>query len=82
MSTSTRQFSMRVEEKATAEAERATGTRRLAPVPRLGTMMAKGVSYLEGGVMVVIWGDSTCKLTCTYWGVVIWGDGGDLGCKT
>ena len=58
---------MRVEEKATAEAERATGTRRLAPVPRLGTMMAKGVSYLEGGawyrVMVLVWDYSTCRLT-------------------
>ena len=39
------QFSMRVEEKATAEADTATGTRRLAPTPRLGSMTAYGVSY-------------------------------------
>jgi hypothetical protein len=31
-------FSMRVEEYATAEALSATGTSRLTPVPRLGTM--------------------------------------------
>ena len=39
------QFSMRVEEKATAEAETATGTSRLAPTPLRGTMTANGVSY-------------------------------------
>eukprot|EP01050_Picozoa_sp_SAG11_P018180 SAG11_NODE_2708_length_3062_cov_1.659804_1_plen_114_part_10 len=39
-------FSIRVEEKATADAESATGTRRLAPCPRLGTMILYGTSYL------------------------------------
>jgi hypothetical protein len=38
-------FSMRVDEKATADAESATGTSRLAPCPRLGTMILYGTSY-------------------------------------
>ena len=38
-------FSIRVEENATAEAESATGTSKLAPWPRLGTMILYGTSY-------------------------------------
>jgi len=40
-------FSIRVEEKATADADSATGTSRLAPCPRFGTMILYGTSYLR-----------------------------------
>ena len=38
-------FSIRVEENATAEAESATGTSKLAPWPRFGSMILYGTSY-------------------------------------